>query len=118
MTADTFGWTGQILHVDLSNAKTWVEPTIHYANRFLGGKGVNQAILLEEVPVGIDAFDPENRVIVGTGALTGTLAPSCGRVTIASMNAFNRGVAEANAGGHRARNPVRRLRPRGHPGPG
>ena len=100
MTGCNHGWTGRILHIDLSSSKSWVEPTADYADRFLGGKGINQAILLEETPAGTGPFDPENRVIVGTGPLTGTLAPSCGRVTIGSMNAFNGGVAEANSGGH------------------
>jgi aldehyde:ferredoxin oxidoreductase len=100
MTDCSHGWTGKILHVDLSSGRTWVEPTANYADRFLGGKGINQAILFEQVPAGTGPFDPQNRVIVGTGPLTGTLAPSCGRVTIGSMNAFNRGVAEANSGGH------------------
>lgn len=100
MARDSYGWTGKILHVDLSSEKIWVEPTANYTGRFLGGKGLNQAILFEQVPAGTGPFDPENLVIVGTGPLTGTLAPSCGRVTIGSMNAFNGGVAEANAGGH------------------
>ena len=97
---NSFGWTGRILRVDLTSGKTTTEPTSRYAERFLGGKGINQAILFGEVPVGTDPFDPDNRVIVGTGPLTGTLAPSSGRVTFGSMNAYNRGVAEANAGGH------------------
>ncbi len=97
---NSYGWVGHILRVDLTSGTVTTESTSKYAERFLGGKGVNQAILLDEVPAEADPYDAENRIVVGTGPLTGTLAPSSGRVTFGSMNAYNRGVAEANAGGH------------------
>ncbi len=97
---NAFGRQGRILYIDLSNGKHWVEPIDRYLNHSIGGKGLNQDILFSEIPNGTTPFDEENRVIFGTGPLTGTLAPSSSRTTISSMNVFNKGVAEANVGGH------------------
>jgi len=43
-------------------------------------------IAWDEIPAGIDAYDPENRVIVATGPLTGTLAPTTGRTVMTSLS--------------------------------
>ncbi len=93
-------YTGQIAVIDLSSRKVEIEPTQKYAEKFLGGKGVNQSILLDRIPPGTKPYDADNLVVIGTGPLSATLAPSSGRVTFGCMNAFNNGVSESNAGGH------------------
>ena len=45
MSEDIFGWTGKILRVDLSTGKIGREPTMAYADRFLGGVGIGMKIL-------------------------------------------------------------------------
>ncbi len=82
MSEKLFGWTGKILRVDLSTGKSGHEPTMAYADRFLGGVGIGMKILWDEVPPGIHPFDPENRLVFMAGPLTGTLAPSSGRFEI------------------------------------
>ncbi|MEM2926802.1 MAG: aldehyde ferredoxin oxidoreductase N-terminal domain-containing protein [Candidatus Bathyarchaeia archaeon] len=81
----TFGWMGRILRVDLTELKTQEEDTMPYAQGFIGGRGIAARIAWEELKPGIDAFDPENRLIFMTGPLTGTLAPSSGRLTVGSV---------------------------------
>lgn len=100
MSKQFYGWRGKILRVDLSNGSITTEPTEKYLDRFLGGKSINQAILFDEVPDGVDPYDPDNRVIIGAGTLGGTLAPSTGRVSIDCKNAFTHGISSSNAGGH------------------
>lgn len=93
-------YTGKIAFIDLSTREIEIEQTKEYAGKFLGGKGINQFILLDRIPELAEPYDAENHIVVGAGPLSGTLAPSSGRVTFGSMNAFNKGVAEANSGGH------------------
>ncbi|MCZ7381429.1 MAG: aldehyde ferredoxin oxidoreductase family protein [Candidatus Methanoperedens sp.] len=66
---------------------------------FLGGRGINSALLYEEVPAGIDPFSPENRIIFGTGPLTGTLSPGSGRYTVTSKSPLTGIHGDSNAGG-------------------
>lgn len=65
------GYTGKILRVDLSSDKiTWV-PTLYYADRFIGGRGIAAKIYWDEVPPDVRPFDAENRLIFATGPLAG-----------------------------------------------
>lgn len=59
------------MRVDLSSGRTAEMPTLDYSERFLGGKGLATKIYWDEVPPGVSAFDPENRLIVATGPLCG-----------------------------------------------
>ena len=81
-----FGWMGKILDVDLTARKTSVRDTMAYADDYIGGRAMASRIAWDEIPAGIDAYDPENRVIVATGPLTGTLAPTTGRTVMTSLS--------------------------------
>jgi aldehyde:ferredoxin oxidoreductase len=74
------GWVGKILRVDLSSKSITFTDTMPYAMKFIGGRGICAKIAWDEIPPKISAFDPENRLIVMTGPLTGTVAPGSGRV--------------------------------------
>jgi aldehyde:ferredoxin oxidoreductase len=80
------GWAGKILRVDLSTGKTWTEPSIEYGQMYMGGRGLAARIAWDEIPAGIGPFDPENRLIVSAGPLTGTSAPNSGRATVSSLS--------------------------------
>jgi aldehyde:ferredoxin oxidoreductase len=77
---------GKILDVDLSARETSVRDTMPYAHDYIGGRALASRIAWDEIPAGIDAYDPENRVIVATGPLTGTLAPTAGRTVMTSTS--------------------------------
>ena len=94
------GLAGKILRVDLSSGKMSTEDTEKYAKRWLGGRAINDFILLSEMDPRTKWSDPENMLIFGTGCLSGTLAPGACRITIDTKNAFNNGKGSANAGGH------------------
>ncbi len=80
------GWAGKILRVDLSDLRSWTEPTSPYVERFIGGIGIGYKILWDEVGAEGDAFDPGNRLVFATGPLTGTLAPGSGRFELVSKS--------------------------------
>lgn len=81
-----YGWTGKILKIDLTTGKSTIIPTMDYAERFIGGRGINAKLHYDEVPSHVGAFDPENRLTIMTGPLTGTIAPTSGRVEVAGKS--------------------------------
>ena len=80
------GWAGKILDVDLTSGTIRHRDTITYARDTIGGRAMASRIAWDEIPPGIDALDAENRVIVATGPLTGTLAPTSGRTVMTSVS--------------------------------
>ena len=99
--ADYGGYTGKILRVNLSNEQI-TEESIEPYLPYLGGMGLGYRVMWNEVPAGTDPFEPENRVIVATGPLAGTGAPSSGRTNITSLLPSNpyRAVADSHMGGY------------------
>ncbi|MBA7617156.1 putative oxidoreductase YdhV [subsurface metagenome] len=93
-----FGWSGQILRVDLSKMKSSTEDIEPYTQPFIGGRGVNVKIMYDGLDPKILPFDPENRLCLGPGVLSGTLAPACTRMKITSMSP-NGLLANAGIGG-------------------
>jgi aldehyde:ferredoxin oxidoreductase len=70
-------------------------PTMDYANRFLGGRGIATKIYWDEVPLEVKAFDPENRLIFALGPLAGFRGVSgtrwqiCGKSALTTPEYFN-----------------------------
>ncbi len=81
-----YGWTGKLLRVDLTRKEWSIEKTDELAERFIGGVGFGYKILWDEIAPEVGAFDPENRLVFATGPLTGTLAPTSGRLEIVSKS--------------------------------
>jgi len=80
------GWVGRMCFVDLTSEKMWHEETTKYALQYIGGRGIAARIAWELLPAGTDAFDPENVLLILTGPLTGTLAPTSGRTVFAGVS--------------------------------
>jgi aldehyde:ferredoxin oxidoreductase len=93
----TYGYAGKILWVDLSSKSITAVPTMDYADRFLGGRGIAAKVYWDEVSPEIDAFDPENRLIFATGpfcgmpAIGGSRWTICGKTPENSPNSFSYG---------------------------
>jgi len=68
---------GKILRVTLSDKTFNVEDlSVKHLKDYLGGDGLGSKILYDEVPPGIGALEPENRLIFAAGPLCGTAAQS------------------------------------------
>jgi len=65
----------------------------------LGGRGLSAKILNKEVPPNADPLGPEAKLVIATGPLAGTMAPSCGRISVGAKSPLTLGIKEANAGG-------------------
>lgn len=90
---------GKILRVDLTSRHIWTEDSLPYAEKTLGGRGINSLIMVNEIPVGTRWNDPENLLCIGAGLLVGTLAPGACRLDVSTINVFSGGKGSANVGG-------------------
>jgi len=90
---------GKILRVNLTTGEIRTEPTLPYALKALGGRGINSLIMLREIPAGTRWDDPENMVCIGAGLLNGTMAPGACRMDISTISVFSGGKGSANVGG-------------------
>ena len=99
MKREIYGYAGKILRIDLTSGKITREPTKTYAQKWLGQRGIGQRILYEELRPWVHAYEPANVMVVETGPLSGTLAPSSCRYSLASKNPYNGGVGTSNSCG-------------------
>ena len=91
----------RVLHVDLSEAKTWVEDVSQEdLLKYLGGRGLAAKWLYERVPADADPLGPGNVLIFSTGTLTGTSAPSSGRSSITTKSPATGLYLKVSVGGH------------------
>lgn len=89
----------RILRIDLSTESIAWEELDKY-KLFIGGRGVNQCILFEEMPIGISPFDPSTMLAIGAGLLCGTAAPGASRISIDTKNVFTGGIGSSSVGGN------------------
>lgn len=95
-----FGWTGNILKVDLTGRKTRITPTAPYTEDFIGGRGIGARLIYDALEPGTDPFDPANPLIFNLGPLTGTAIPGAGRVDVTAKSPLTRLRAKSNFGAY------------------
>src|SRR3972149_119642 len=94
------GYAGKILRVNLSQNKITVEePEETFYRRYFGGAGFVAYFLLKEVPPGVDALSPENKLIFALGPLTGVPISGNGRNCIGAKSPLTDGFGKAEVGG-------------------
>ena len=52
-------WAGNILWVDLTERKTWTEPTSNYYREYVGGTGIGAKLIYDHVPPETEGLAPE-----------------------------------------------------------
>ncbi|MFX0203994.1 MAG: aldehyde ferredoxin oxidoreductase N-terminal domain-containing protein, partial [Candidatus Hodarchaeota archaeon] len=67
--------------------------------KYLGGRAITSSILFDEVDPTCNPLGPNNKFIAAPGILSGTNAPSSGRLSVGSKSPLTNGSKEANAGG-------------------
>jgi len=74
------GYGGRLLHVDLSQRTSTIEPFDDgFARLWLGGNGFAASLLFQHVPLGSDPLGAENTVVFAVGPVTDTPVPGCSR---------------------------------------
>lgn len=95
------GWTGKLLRVNLTTGESKVEDIPEeWLKEYVGGRGVADRYLYEELDPTVDPLSPDNKLIFATGPLTGTPV-SCGaRYMVVTKGALTGAITTSNSGGH------------------
>ena len=95
------GWTGKVLRVDLTTGQTAVEEVPdQWLHDYIGGRGLADRYLYEELDPRVDPLSPDNKLIFATGPLTGTPAPCGARYMVVTKGALTGAITTSNSGGH------------------
>src|SRR6185295_1056485 len=95
------GFTGKILHVDLTEGRHWVEePDDAFYRKMMGGRALVAHYLLTLVPPGADPFGPENIFVMAPGIVTGSTFSGQGRNGVGAKSPLTGGLGSAEAGGY------------------
>ena len=93
-------WTRKILRIDLTSGTCTAEAlNMAWAADYLGQRGLATKYLSEEVDPTCDALGPDNKLIMTTGPLTGTMASTGGRYSVVTKSPLTGLVACSNSGG-------------------
>ncbi len=91
------GYAGRVLYVDLTDANTRTEKLDEeIARKYMGGIGLGMKLWLANSKAGVDAFSPENPIVLALGPVSGTMFPTGGNGhAIISKSPATGGVGEA-----------------------
>ena len=93
-------WTRKILRVNLSKGTCTPEAlNMDWAMQYLGQRGLASKYLSEEIDPKCDALGPDNKLIMATGPLTGTMASTAGRYSVVCKSPLTGAIAASNSGG-------------------
>ncbi len=71
--------------------------------KLTGGRGLTSAITCAEVPPTCHPLGPNNKITFAPGIVTGTTAPTSGRISIGGKSPLTGGIKETNSGGMASR---------------
>ncbi|WP_435144498.1 aldehyde ferredoxin oxidoreductase N-terminal domain-containing protein [Faecalibacterium prausnitzii] len=99
--AESYGWTGKLLRVDLTTGEITTQDDAKY-HKYIGGMGMAYRIMYEEAPMDLDPYDEKAQVIFGVGPLTGAGVPCSGRMNVTFRSTWSKGssIIDAHMGGH------------------
>ena len=96
----SYGWTGTILRVNLTTGAITTESTEPYKS-YIGGMGIANKIIYDEVPAGTDPLSPESKIVYAVGPLTASGVPLAGRMTVTFLSTYTKDhlPVDAHTGG-------------------
>jgi len=95
-----YGYTGKILHVDLTNGRLDVEtPEEGFYRKYLGGSAMGMHYILREMPKGADPLGPENVLTLMTGVSTGAAISGQSRINANAKSPISGGIGDGQGGG-------------------
>jgi len=96
----SYGYTGSILHLDLSSKKHWIEnPPGNFYRTYWGGRALALYYMLREMKPHTDPLSPDNLLIFAPSVITGAPAPAIPRYTVCAKSPLTGAQGEAEAGG-------------------
>jgi aldehyde:ferredoxin oxidoreductase len=93
-------YAGQVLFVDLTSRSMESRPTRkEWLEKYVGGWGLAARYFVDLVDPKTEPLSPENALVIMTGPLCGTLAPTSSRTCLVSKSPHTRTMFESNVGG-------------------
>ncbi|MGH0036263.1 MAG: aldehyde ferredoxin oxidoreductase N-terminal domain-containing protein [Myxococcota bacterium] len=89
----------RILRVDMTN-QTASFDDFPSEWKLLGGRALSAKILTAQCDPTCDPLGPDNVLVIAPGVMSGTAAPTSGRISIGGKSPLTGGIKEANAGGN------------------
>jgi len=94
------GFSGKILHVNLTNRKINIEtPPENFYRKYFGGSAMGMYYILKELSPGVDPFSPQNVLTFMLSPLTGVAIAGQSRMTVNAKSPLVDGIGDAQAGG-------------------
>ncbi len=90
-----------VLYIDLTNKKYWVEDRKDLFEQYLGGTGVAVKLLEEELPRNADPLGPENVIIFAVGPFN-AVYPTASKTVAMFKSPHTGNLGESHAGGRSA----------------
>ncbi len=95
------GYTGKILHVDLTHGKLDVEtPDEAFYRKYMGGSAMGVYYVLRDVPKGADPLGPENVLTLFTSVTTGAAISGQSRINANAKSPISGAIGDSQAGGY------------------
>jgi aldehyde:ferredoxin oxidoreductase len=95
-----YGYTGTILHVDLTTQKISTEtPPESFYRTYLGGSAMGLYYILREAPSGVDPLAPGNVLTLFTGVTTGASISGQSRINANAKSPISGGIGDSQGGG-------------------
>ena len=94
-----YGYNGKILHIDLTNRKTWVEekPEDFY-KKYIGGVSMATRLCWENIKPGCDPLSAENPICIANGIFAGTPVPVGAKYGLASKSPMSGFIGDSLSG--------------------
>ena len=95
------GYQNNVLRLDLSRKEYTTEPlNMSWARQYIGSKGLAIKYLYEELKANTDPLSADNKLILMTSPLTGTIVPCSGKLSITSKSPGTGTISDSSIGGH------------------
>ena len=99
-TEPVYPYAGRMLHVDLSTGEVKTRPTNReWLKDYIGGWGLAVRYFYDLVDPKTDPLSADNAMVIMTGPLSGTLAPTASRTCLVSKSPHTGTIFESNIGG-------------------
>lgn len=96
-----YGYTGNILRVDLTSGTITVEeqPESFY-RKYMGGSALNMHYMLTETEPGVDPLSPDNLLCFSVGVTTGAPISGQSRMTVTAKSPLTGCIGDSQSGGY------------------
>jgi aldehyde:ferredoxin oxidoreductase len=94
-----YGYSGKILHTDLTTRKTWTESKEDaWYKIYIGGVSMASRLCWENIKPGCDPLSPDNPICIGGGIFAGTPVPVGGKWGLASKSPLTGFIGDSLSG--------------------